>query len=157
TISGFGSIIVNGMELQFDHTTSVGTDGQPAALEELRVGQVVQGVAKRKDGRLTLDSIDIQHAVAGPISAIDYNGETMTVLGQTVRLNLAGDKAATKAFRSLHAGDAVRVSGLRTSDGTIVASRVDQQGENDPVLVRGDAASVTGDRLRVGALDIPLQ
>ena len=52
TISGFGSIIVNGLELQFDRNTAVGSDGRPAALDELRVGQVIEGVAHRKDGRI---------------------------------------------------------------------------------------------------------
>jgi hypothetical protein len=156
TISGFGSIIVNGMELEFDHTTAVGNDGRPAALEELRVGQVIQGVARRKDGHLSLESLDIQHAVTGPIASIDHTAQTMTVLGQTIRLNLAGDKAAVDAFASLHAGDVVSVSGLRTSDGTIIATRVDEQSNDGRMLVRGEARDVSGGHVRIGGLDVPL-
>src|SRR5262245_17303635 len=33
TITGFGSILVNGLKLEFDHTTKVETDGKPATLE----------------------------------------------------------------------------------------------------------------------------
>src|SRR5215216_2906645 len=55
TISGFGSIIVNGLELEFDHSTAVGNDGRPTSLDELRVGQVIQGVARQKDGRMHLE------------------------------------------------------------------------------------------------------
>ena len=156
TITGFGSIIVNGLELEFDRSTNVASDGRPASLEELRVGQVVQGVARKKDGRLQLETLDIQHAVSGPISAVDYNAQTMTVLGQNVRLNLAGDKAAMSSFRTLRAGDQVSVSGLRLSDGTIFASRVDQHGHDDRLLVRAETATVTGDRLRIGTLDVAL-
>jgi hypothetical protein len=155
TISGFGSIIVNGLELEFDHTTNVAADGRPASLEALRIGQVIQGVARNKDGKLQLESLEIQHAVSGTISAIDYSAQTMTVLGQTIRLNLAGDKVATAGFRTLHVGDQVSVSGLRLSDGTIFASRVDQHADDDREIVRG-VATIDGSHLRVGALDIPL-
>src|SRR5947207_877487 len=39
TITGFGSIIVNGRELEFNTSTAVASDGRPASLQELRVGQ----------------------------------------------------------------------------------------------------------------------
>src|SRR4051812_24243174 len=80
TISGFGSIIVNGLELEFNTSTSVATDGRPASLQELRVGQVVQGVARERGGKLMLDSLDIQHAVTGPITSIDQASQTLVVL-----------------------------------------------------------------------------
>ena len=35
TISGFGSIIVNGLQLEFDPKTIVETDGKPTSLEAL--------------------------------------------------------------------------------------------------------------------------
>ena len=156
TISGFGSIIVNGLELQFDRSTAVATDGRPAALEELRIGQVVQGLARRKDGRLTLETLDIQHAVSGPIGAIDHAAQTMTVLGQNIRLNLGGDKVAMKAFATLRDGDMVSVSGLRLNDGVIIASRVDQHEDDGRLVVRGEAANVSSDRVRIGGLDVPM-
>ena len=118
TISGFGSIIVNGLELEFNTSTSIATDGRPTSLQDLRIGQVVQGVARERDGKLTLDSVDIQHTVSGPITQIDHATQTMTVLGQRIKLNLGGDRAAISAFKTLQAGDAVSVSGLRLSDGT---------------------------------------
>src|SRR5690242_7593094 len=37
TISGFGSIIVNGLELEFSRNTNVANDGAPASLEELKI------------------------------------------------------------------------------------------------------------------------
>ena len=156
TISGFGSIIVNGLELEFDHSTAVVNDGRPTSLDELRIGQVIQGVARQKDGRMHLESLDIQHAVSGPITAVDYLEQTMTVLGQNIRLNLAGDKTATDAFKTLRKGDLVSVSGLRLSDGTIVASRIDQHGDDGRIVVRGEAAQVTDSSLRIGMLDVAL-
>ena len=156
TISGFGSIIVNGLELQFSSATSVADDGRPAALQDLHVGQVIEGVAREHNGKLTLDRLDIQHAVTGPITSIDLTHETLVVLGQRVTVHLAGDRAATEAFKTLQAGDVVSVSGLRLSDGTIVASRIDQQHDDAATMVRGDVAAVTATSLRVGDLDVPL-
>ncbi|MBY0508797.1 MAG: hypothetical protein K2P94_01470 [Rhodospirillaceae bacterium] len=156
TITGFGSILVNGLKLDFDHTTTVEIDGKPASLEALKIGQIVQGVARTKDGKLNLATVEIQHAVTGPISAIDLATETLTVLGQKVRLNLAGDKAAMAAFKTLKAGDMVDVSGLRQADGTIIATRVDQKSDADRMIVRGIVSAVTPTGVRVGAFDIPL-
>jgi hypothetical protein len=156
TISGFGSILVNGMKLEFDRSTAVGSDGRPAALDELRIGQVIEGVARTRDGKLYLESLDIQHAVSGPIAAIDYKAQTMTVLGQNVILNLAGDKAATGAFKTLRVGDVVSVSGLRTAAGGIIATRVDEQGNDGRALVRGEAGEVTAESLQIGRLDVSI-
>jgi len=80
----------------------------------------------------------------------------LTVLGQNVRLNLAGDKAAISAFKTLQAGDIVSVSGLRQADGTIIATRVDQTANDDRILLRGTATAVTATNMRVGDLDIPI-
>lgn len=156
TISGFGSIIVNGLKLEFDPSTAVETDGKPATLEALKVGQVIRAVAGSKDGELYLDAIDIQHAVTGPVTSIDHDGQTMMVLGQNVRLNLAGDKTAINAFKDLKAGDIVSVSGLRWADGTIIATRVDEQSKDERLMVRGTAAVVSGNSVQVGGLTIPL-
>ncbi len=156
TITGFGSIIVNGLELEFNTSTAVVSDGRPASLQDLRIGQVVQGVARTQGGKLTLDTLDIQHAVTGPISAIDQSTQTMTVLGQRVRLNLGGDKAAADAFKTLQAGDVVSVSGQRLADGTIIATRVDQKHDDGRVIVRGDVSGLTATSVRIGDLTVAL-
>lgn len=156
TITGFGSIIVNGLEVEFNTSTAVVSDGRPASLQDLRIGQVVQGVARTRDGKLTLDTLDIQHAVTGPIAAIDQATQAMTVLGQRVRLNLGGDKAAADAFKTLQAGDMVSVSGQRLADGTIIATRVDQKHDDGRVIVRGDVNGLTATSVRIGELDVAL-
>lgn len=155
TISGFGSIIVNGLELEYDRGTNVETDGAPAMLEDLRVGQVVQGVARMKGPKLYLDKLEMQHAVTGPIESIDHAKETLTVLGQKVRVNLSGDKTAVTSFKTLTKGDVVSISGLRQADGTIIATRVDQQPDDGRIIVRGIAQVNGTASLKVGSLEIP--
>ncbi|MDX2142660.1 MAG: DUF5666 domain-containing protein [Rhodospirillaceae bacterium] len=156
TISGFGSIIVNGLKLEYDRTTAMEIDGRPASLEELKVGQVVKGLARAKNGKLTLDSLEMQHAVTGPIERIDHDTETLAVLGQSIRVNLGGDKAAIDSFKTLTTGDMVSVSGLRQADGTIVATRVDQQPDDGRIVLRGIAGAASADSVTIGGLTLSL-
>jgi hypothetical protein len=156
TISGFGSIIVNGLELEYDRVTRVEVDGRPASLEDLKVGQVILGTARTKNGELYLDSIEMLHAVTGPIETIDHDAQTMTVLGQKVRVNLGGDAGAIESFKTLTKGDVVSISGLRMADATIVATRIDQRPDDGRLIVRGLASAVSSGSVRVGGLDIPL-
>ncbi len=157
TISGFGSIIVNGLKLEYDTDTSVESDGRPAALTDLKVGQVIEGVAYReRGGDLRLERLEIRHAVTGPISSIDHDNERLVVLGQTVRVNLAGDASQKMAFEALEVGDMVRVSGLRLEDGMIVASRLDQTDEDGRVLLRGPVTSASAGMVTIGGLSVNL-
>lgn len=157
TISGFGSIIVNGLKLEYDTKTAVESDGRPAALTDLKVGQVIEGLARRdRSGDLRLERLEIRHAVTGPISEIDHDNERLVVLGQTVRVNLAGDTAQQTAFTSLKIGDVVRVSGLRLEDGMIVASRLDQTDEDGRVLIRGPVGMASETSVTIGDLSIDL-
>lgn len=157
TISGFGSIIVNGLKLEYDAKTTVESDGRPAALTDLKVGQVIEGVAWRDArGDLRLERLEIRHTVTGPISSIDHDTERLVVLGQTVRVNLAGDSGQKSAFASLKVGDMIRVSGLRMESGVIVASRLDQTDDDGRVLVRGPVTTANNNQVRIGGLDITL-
>ncbi|HCX13932.1 MAG TPA: hypothetical protein DGZ24_01290 [Rhodospirillaceae bacterium] len=157
TISGFGSIIVNGLQLEFDPKTIVETDGKPTSLEALKIGQVIRAVADHKDGELHLNAIDIRHAVTGPVEAIDHDSQTMMVLGQKVHLNLGSDGPAINAFKNISVGNIVSVSGLRWADGTIIATRVDEQSKDERLMVRGTATVVSSDTVQVGGLTIPLK
>lgn len=157
TISGFGSIIVNGLKLEYDAKTKVESDGRPAALTDLKIGQVIEGVATRDSrGDLRLERLEIRHTVTGPISSIDYDNERLVILGQTVRVNLAGDGGQKSAFSSLKVGDMVRVSGLRMESGVIVASRLDQTDDDGRVLIRGSVASASATQIQIGDLTIDL-
>lgn len=157
TISGFGSIIVNGLKLEYNNKTTVESDGRPAALGDLKIGQVIEGVAWRdKQGDLRLEKLEIRHAVTGPISSIDYDNERLVVLGQTVRVNLAGDKSQKSGFAFLKVGDMVRVSGLRLDDGMIIASRLDQTDDDGRVLVRGPVTTLQNGTVKIGDLAVDL-
>ena len=155
TVTAFGSIIVNGLKIDYDTRTVVGTDGKPAALRDLRIGQVVQSTAINLGDQYYADRVEIQHAVIGPIAEVDHENGTLSILGQDILVN-ASAGADMEAFTTLGEGDYVRVSGLRRSDGVIVASRLDQKFKDRRILVRGPATWVNDSTVSIGDLTVSL-
>ena len=156
TITGFASILVNGLEVDFDPSTPIAGSFGPMATGDLRVGQVVAIEARQSGGRLQADAIELIHEVSGPITRVDPATGTIEILGQTVTRPagnaLAG--AGDLALQDLAPGQWVEVSGLRDADGAIVASRIDARQAGGPVALRGIARDVAPDRFRVGGLPV---
>ncbi|WP_153919787.1 MULTISPECIES: DUF5666 domain-containing protein [unclassified Pseudomonas] len=121
TITGFGSICVNGVEIHYDAKVSLSENGLPASSKQLAIGQVVAVEAHRSARGLVARSIAILHAYEGPVTEVAAGSIPLRVMGQPVRI---ADGARVTA--GLRVGDAVRVSGLRNSVGEVVASRIDR-------------------------------
>jgi len=140
-IQRFGSIFVNGERIGYPPDVPVRIDGEAASVKALRIGHVARVVAQRQsNGTLTTRRIDAVSEVIGPIESI--KGGEMTVLGQKVVWT--GRESWSRV------GTQVAVSGLRRTDGVIVASLVEQR--------RNATSRVTGplerdrDGLRIGGL-----
>lgn len=150
TITGFGSVYVNGLEVHYPEGQPVGIFGTTGTAADLKVGQVVAiEAAEDSDGRLTARSMEVRHALAGPVTAVDPDRGTMEVMGRTVRLGeAAGEVPRPKP------GDWVAVSGLTDADGAVVASRLDKPPAGTPAFLRGTVTSL-GDG-RVGLDGVPV-
>src|ERR1700722_685657 len=133
-ITGFGSVLVDGLEVAYTPATPVTVGEAPEPGAELRVGQLVTIVASEDNG-LHAVSIDVRHQVSGPVTAVSADGRSFVVAGQNV---LIEDK--TEGLSTVHPGDWVAVSGLPAPDGEITASRIDQRTPGT-ILVRGTAES----------------
>ena len=118
-ITGFASICVNGVEVQFDADTPVSENGQPGSAKQLAVGQIVAVRAQGVGQELSASRIAMIHAAVGPVDTINSAAGEFTVLGQTVR---PLDKSA---LADLKPGNWVRVSGHRLAQDEIAASRVE--------------------------------
>lgn len=157
TITGFGSIFVNGVEWR---TTGAGieVDGQPGTEADLQLGQVVVVRGKLdaggKSGRA--DSVAAEGEVEGPVAAIDTAAGTLVVLGQTVRVVTATVFAADIAggLAGLVVGDGVEVSGYRDSTGVISATRIERQEPGDEAGVKGRISGLDpgNQRFMIGSL-----
>lgn len=120
TVTGFGSIIVNGLHIQYDETLTVDSILGRITASELRIGQVVAVEAfGTGDGRLVARAIELRQILAGPVESIDHANRTLKILGETVTLS---DRTILAALPGV--GRDIIISGLR-SGGVIVASRVD--------------------------------
>ncbi|WP_439859848.1 DUF5666 domain-containing protein [Pseudomonas sp. MBLB4136] len=121
TITGFGSICVNGVEVHFDATVPLSENGVPASSDKLAIGQVVAVEASASPHGLRARSIAILHAYEGPITEARAGAASLRVMEQPVHLAPGARVAA-----GLRIGEPVRVSGLRNARGEVVASRIDR-------------------------------
>ena len=144
TITGFGSIIVNGVHYSLD-AAEVRVDGARAAEADLALGQVVTIAGSRLSGseRVDADVVTFTSNVQAPVTAVDAASGRFRLLGQTVQthagtvFDLAG---RTPAVVSLVVGESVRVSGFVAADGTLTAARVEQRSAVSELRVAGTVA-----------------
>jgi len=151
-ISAFGSIVVNGVHIDYEPGTPVSIDGDHGTPSDFAIGQLVSVEADPTPGvfgaRYQARLIEIQHAVVGPVSDVDEVARTFIVLGQTVRVQ--------SSDRLPDAGEWVKVSGLRDADGGVVATRIDSTLSSDRALVRGVVRADGGGALALGRLRLPV-
>ncbi|MEZ0262205.1 MAG: DUF5666 domain-containing protein [Alphaproteobacteria bacterium] len=119
-ITAFGSICVNGLEIEYGNTTPVTDAGAKSSTKGLKIGQVVAARAyKDKNGDFRARRIAITQLAAGRVS--DLTRSRMMV-GKDAVIAAKGQNV----FKGLKDGDYVSVSGLRRADGTIVAGHVEK-------------------------------
>ena len=147
TITGFGSIYVNGVHFKTTSAT-IRKNGQVVAQSALKVGEIarIKGSENHSDGTGSADSVDVDESVAGPIATINTTLNTLTVLGQTVKID-AGTSFSSDVkpadITGLNMNDFVEVSGLIGADGTITATRIDRAASTGTTLqVLGTLASI---------------
>jgi len=154
TITGFGSIIVNGIHIETPQAVPVRTIFGARPPGELRIGQVVSVIADGDGSRLTARDIELDLAAVGPVSAIDRESGTIEVLGQTVRVD-AGTRLGDPGSRDfgglegLRVGDTITVSGLH-GDGYLQASRIDRRTGDTAVSLSGPVSRIDGDAVFIG-------
>lgn len=155
-ITGFASICVNGVEVHYDASTPVFSDGRAAMARELAVGQVVAVRASGAGAQVAARNIAVIHAVIGPVSRVDLSTGQLELLGQTVSADDPGD------LSNLKSGDWVQVSGYRLSSGEVAASRIEPIAARAQAQITGqigqvDASGFTlyGARIRLDKLSLP--
>lgn len=134
TVTGFGSIIVNGKRFETEGT-SVSVDGQPSSqcmvspanrcgLQEgmtVEVSGSFSGSTNRAVNIVQDDTLD------GPITSVDGANSQFAVLGQTVLVDDTTKFDSGLNFAALTVGNVVEVSGFLKSDGVIVASFIERK------------------------------
>ena len=125
-ITGFGSIIVNGIRYD-DSSASISSDDSAFKREDLRLGMVVavQG-GPVVDGRSTATRIVLNGELLGPIGSKGVN--SLVVLGQAVTINASTVFAGVAGLDALIANDVVEVHGTAdAANNSILASYVEKK------------------------------
>ena len=158
TITGFGSVIVNGVRFDTSGAT-ITIDGAVGSEADLAVGQivVVRGTLDPNGTEGTAATVDFDDAVEGPIESIDAGNSSMVVLGQTVFVTVDTsfeDDIDPAGLDGLTVGDVVEVSGYLDANGDIVATHIELENPGGEFEVTGlaqnvDTALMT---LEIGAL-----
>jgi hypothetical protein len=141
-ISGFGSVIVNGVRID-DSAARITLDDVDVAETTLRLGMVVDIDGVRDDdanGRA--NTIVSNSYVEGPVSSIAASSGQLTVLGVTITVN-AGTvfDGGVTGLSGLAAGDHVEVHGLPDQGGGIRATRIEKSADTRLRLVGAVQAS----------------
>ena len=121
-VTGFGSICVNGMEIEYTAKTPVENNGRNASIQALRIGQVVAVRAYQKNGEFRARKITVDKAVSGRIGSINAKRGEMVVAQQKV----IADGKGRDVMKLLRAGDYVSVSGMKRADGVIIAGLIER-------------------------------
>ena len=135
SITGFGSIFVNGVE-HFLDTASIEVDDTVASENDLRIGMVVTLNSEVSGLTGTASSVTYDHAVEGPVSNISTGADgltrTFSVLGIDVLVDATGtvfdDSTPGFSFDSIDNNDVVSISGFFDGNGVLNASYIDQEG-----------------------------
>jgi hypothetical protein len=160
TITGFGSIIVDGVE----YSTSgaqIRVDDQVATESQLRVGHVVtiKGQVNAEGTSGTAIEVTFNSDARGSVSQVDPLANTFSILGQTVQITddtLFDESLTSEDAPTIQAGALVQVSGFENAAGVLVASRIDPAPANVELQVRGKVTSLdtSAQTFRVNALTV---
>jgi hypothetical protein len=145
TISGFGSIIVNGTHYNIDNA-DIDANGvifsnlsQAEQQQVLAVGMVVRLKATDNgDGTGDAESVVYDASIKGPVLAdpvpqTDPNQKELLVLGQTVEISALTTQFVNTSFSMIARNDVVEISGFINQAGNIKATLVKKEdGEFQP-------------------------
>lgn len=137
TITGFGSVFVNGVKYEVDNNTSITVDGvRDKTQNDLRVGMVVtvKGTLNADGVTGTASSIVSGNEVKGPVANLDpitcqfeILGLSVTTDSLTVFRDSTGAVITVITCADLADGNVVEVSGFRIDDTTVRATHVERK------------------------------
>jgi len=161
TVSGFGSVIVNGVKFD-DRDARVSDDaGRPRTLGELAIGMLVEIDGRIADDGVTgtADRVRIASELCGTIDSIDAATGRFGVMGTTVQTGTATVFPDVRGLAGLALGATVEVHGFVDVGASLLrAARIDIPPASEtpsPCKLRGTIIARDGDgTFRVGGLQI---
>lgn len=147
-ISGFGSVIVNGV--RFDDNLARIADGDDDSSRlgplDLKLGMVVRvqaGTISAGSGdtlpSATATAITVESQIKGPVES-KTAPDTLVVFGQVVKVDATTVFEPGVTFAGIAVGDALEVSGFLDANGVTAATRIERENTPNEFKVRGVVA-----------------
>jgi hypothetical protein len=166
TITGFGSIFVNGVEFETGNASIV-VDDNPGVESDLRLGMVVTVTGSLNAGGATgtATMVAFDDELQGQIQTVpaDPTGDGrklgFTVLGVSVMVDKVSTVFANGVtFTSIAQGDFIEASGFVDQAGVLQATRVEGKGVFTPgvseIELKGTATNAAGNSFTLGSFNI---
>ena len=144
TITGFGSIFVNGVRYEDNGARLVDDDGTVKVLgsddNPLKLGMVVEVTGRVDDSGTVRTATQIAYGseIKGPVTAVDAAAGTFNVFGITVRTTATTVYDNFGSVATLATGNVVEVHGQPDTNGRIVATYVQREATSVAAFVAGD-------------------
>jgi len=164
SVSGFGSVIVNGVEYDDSNAVSQTEDSNGAkTVGAIKLGQRVR-VTQSKEG--VADTIEILPLLRGPVTSGPLNG-TLQVMGQWVQVVSVNSTNGTATVLDQYDGvasiakeDSVEVHGVCHQDdvtgSVVVTSRIEKIAGSFEILISGQVTTVSHGKLKLNSSDVEL-
>lgn len=164
-ISGFGSVIVNGVRYDDSAATVVDDDGNTAGSDDLKLGMVIEVTGSAIDrpadptqpATASASAIRYGSEIKGPVEAVDVGAGRLTVLGQTVEVSARTvfDSPLAGGLAALSPGQIVEIHGVAGA-GRLVATRIELEDATSSYKLRGAITDLdtTARSFRIGSATI---
>lgn len=116
-ITGYGSIFVNGIEIEYDDTTPFSINGKTSTPVQLEIGDVVEVLTTNAEQHTHAQIINLRHEVIGTVESIEPQTYSFTVRGQSIIQSI--NKSSLPEI-----GATVAVAGFRIDEKTILSTRI---------------------------------
>lgn len=116
-ITGYGSVFVNGIEVEYDNDTAFTINGETAAPQQLEIGDVVEILTIDAKPHTQAQVINLRHEIIGEVDSVEPHTYSFTIDGQSIVQSI--DKLALPEV-----GTTVAVAGFRIDAQTILSTRV---------------------------------
>lgn len=158
TVTGFGSVIVDGVRFDDSGVDAVDDDG---VKQSLGLGMSVEVRSERIDDSRSAraHALRVGAQLLGPVASVAVDGLSLVSLGQTVDIGdttVLGERLST-GIASLVAGDLVEVHGSTdAATGHLLATRIEKKTSASAYQLRGTVAALdsTARTFRIGGATI---
>ena len=175
SVSGFGSVFVNGVEFETDSST-FDVDGASGTQDDLAIGMIVQVSGTINADGITGNATNIRYndELQGPVTGpITYDADRVTATFTVLGVNVIIDSGSTSFdvsddvtlpvnttfdFDSIEDNDNVEVSGFFDSSGNLIATRVelkDLDFDADSIIeIKGTISGLSGTTFNLRSLSV---